>query len=340
MTGASLKEEINTLQQAFQADLKEIKDKKDLESVRIRYIGRKGRLSTLFSQMGSLDQEQRREAGQILNAFKCQVAAAIQEYDGAFEQRTQSKSVPDTTLPGDMPPVGRTHPISRVLREIIAVFHGMGFSIAEGPEVETEYYNFEALNFQKHHPARDMQDTLYTEDGYVLRTHTSPVQVRVMENQPPPVRVIAPGRCYRRDTPDATHSSVFYQVEGLYVDEGVTFSDLKGVILAFAKRMFGTNMQVRFRPSYFPFTEPSAEYDFLCLICQGRGCKVCKGTGWLEISGAGMVNPSVFEYVGYDSERITGWAFGMGVERVAMVLYGINDIRLFYENDVRFLNQF
>ncbi len=216
----------------------------------------------------------------------------------------------------------------------------MGFSVVRGPEVETQYYNFEALNIPKDHPAREMHDTLYLNDDMLMRTHTSPVQVRVMEKNPPPIRIISPGRCYRRDTPDATHSPVFWQVEGLCVDEGVTFSDLKGVIQSFAWMMFGKDIKIRFRPSYFPFTEPSAEYDFSCMICGGKGCRICKGTGWIEISGAGMVNPAVFKYVNYDSERYTGYAFGMGVERIAMLLYGINDIRLFYENDVRFLNQF
>jgi len=216
----------------------------------------------------------------------------------------------------------------------------MGFSVADGPEVETEYYNFEALNLPKGHPAREMQDTFFISDEIVLRTHTSPVQIRVMEKQSPPVRIIAPGRCYRRDTPDATHSPVFHQVEGLCVDEGITFADLKGVVLNFARSLFGSNIKIRFRPSFFPFTEPSAEYDFSCRFCSGKGCSVCKGTGWVEISGAGMVNPKVFEYVGYDSERYTGYAFGMGVERIAMLMYEVHDIRLFFENDVRFLNQF
>jgi len=216
----------------------------------------------------------------------------------------------------------------------------MGFSVAQGPEVETDYNNFEALNIPKGHPARDMQDTLYVNDSVVLRTHTSPVQIRVMERTKPPVRIIAPGRVFRRDTPDASHSTVFHQVEGLCVDEGVSFSDLKAVILTFAREIFGSDMKIRFRPSFFPFTEPSAEYDFTCMICRGKGCRVCKGTGWVEISGAGMVNPEVFKFVGIDPERYTGYAFGMGVERIAMLLFEVHDIRLFYENDVRFLNQF
>ena len=246
----------------------------------------------------------------------------------------------DTTIPGNWSDEGHFHPLTLVLRKIKSIFSSMGFTIAEGPEVETEYYNFEALNLPKDHPARDMQDTLFVEHGNVLRTHTSPVQIRVMENQSPPVRIISPGRCFRRDTPDASHSPFFHQVEGLCVDEGISFADLKGIILCFAKQLFGSDVKIRFRPSYFPFVEPGAEYDFSCLICKGKGCRVCKYTGWVEISGAGMVNPAVFEYVNYDSEKYTGYAFGMGVERIAMLLYQIPDIRLFFENDIRFLRQF
>ena len=216
----------------------------------------------------------------------------------------------------------------------------MGFIVLDGPELESDYYNFEALNIPKSHPARDMQDTLYITEDIVLRTHTSPVQIRVMERQKPPIRMIAPGRVYRRDTPDASHSPFFHQVEGLVVDEGVSFADLKGIIAAFAHRMFGKDIDVRFRPSFFPFTEPSAEYDFSCVFCRGKGCNVCKGTGWMEISGSGMVHPNVFKSVGLDSEKYTGYAFGMGIDRIAMLKYGINDIRLLFENDLRFLNQF
>jgi phenylalanyl-tRNA synthetase alpha chain len=224
--------------------------------------------------------------------------------------------------------------------QIKAVFLGMGFRIEDGPEIESDYYNFEALNIPKNHPARDMQDTLYISEEVVLRTHTSPVQIRVMESTKPPIRIIAPGRVYRKDTPDASHSPFFHQVEGLVVDEGISFGDLKGVITSFAHKMFGPDISVRFRPSFFPFTEPSAEYDFKCVFCRGAGCRVCKNTGWLEISGAGMVDPNVFEAVGYDPEKYTGYAFGMGVDRIAMLKYGIDDIRLFFENDMRFLTQF
>lgn len=339
VTDHSLLQRIQKTQEDFQFKLNKVRSTDDLEAVRIAYAGRKGIVSDLFKQLGSISPAERKEAGKSLNALKQTITEAIQE----SEKKLTSKGVQqkyDLTLPGEPGFTGRLHPLTYVLREIKSCFYNMGFSIAQGPEVETEYYNFEALNIPKGHPARDMQDTLFIDDDIVLRTHTSPVQIHVMENQPPPVRIIAPGRCYRRDTPDASHSPFFHQVEGLCVDEGVGFADLKGIILTFAKRMFGSDMKIRFRPSFFPFTEPSAEYDFSCLICRGRGCRVCKGTGWVEISGAGMVNPAVFQYVGYDPEKYTGYAFGMGVERIAMLLYEIPDIRLFYENDIRFLNQF
>jgi phenylalanyl-tRNA synthetase alpha chain len=232
------------------------------------------------------------------------------------------------------------HPLLQVLDEIKQIFIEMGFRIEEGPEVETDYHNFEALNIPAYHPSRDLQDTFYLPNNYVLRTHTSPVQIRTMEKQKPPVRMIAPGKCFRKDTPDATHSPIFHQVEGLCVDKAVSFADLKGVVLAFAKKLFGKDVRVRFRPGFFPFTEPSAEYDFSCIFCKGKGCRVCKGTGWLEISGAGMVNPAVFGFVDYDPTIYSGYAFGMGVERIAILRYQIPDIRIFYENDIRFLEQF
>jgi phenylalanyl-tRNA synthetase alpha chain len=289
-----------------------------------------------------LSEEDRRLAGQALNEIKNSMNQRFQDRMNAFGASGDTQTFFDYSLPGDVGYVGSIHPISTILREIKSCFTSMGFSVRQGPEVETEYYNFDALNIEKGHPARDMQDTLFIDESneIVLRTHTSPVQVHVMESQPPPVRIIAPGRCYRRDTPDATHSPVFHQVEGLCVDEGISFADLKGVIQTFAKRMFGSDMKIRFRPSFFPFTEPSAEYDFSCMICKGKGCRVCSGTGWVEISGAGMVNPAVFKAVGYDPEKYTGYAFGMGVERIAMLVYEVHDIRLFYENDMRFLLQF
>ncbi len=331
---------IDTLEIEFNKLLNELSDLKELESLRIKYLGRKGYISHFFRDLETLSLDERKKVGKVLNNLKDRIESKLTEYKQVLQKKESTKKYLDPTLPGDKLPIGHYHPITTVLRQIISCFQGMGFSITQGPEVETEYYNFEALNIPKEHPARDMQDTLFVNDNIVLRTHTSPVQIRVMEKQPPPLRIIAPGRVYRRDTPDATHSPVFHQVEGLCVDENVTFADLKGVILVFAKYMFGSDMKIRFRPSFFPFTEPSAEYDFICLICRGKGCRVCKGTGWIEISGAGMVNPEVFKYVNYDSERYTGYAFGMGVERLAMLLYEVHDIRLFYENDVRFLNQF
>ena len=340
MSLSDLKEQILTMEREFADDCKDIRILPDIQSIHIKYLGRKGQVAQLFKSLGSFQEDDRRIAGKELNQFKNLIETDLTEKKGNLPSEKNKKHNIDISLPGNAVPVGRLHPITSVLREIKSCFSSMGFTIAQGPEVETEYYNFEALNIPKGHPARDMQDTLFINENIVLRTHTSPVQIRVMESQSPPIRIIAPGRCYRRDTPDSTHSPVFHQVEGLCVDEGISFSDLKGVILTFAKRMFGSDMKIRFRPSFFPFTEPSAEYDFSCLICRGKGCRVCKGTGWIEISGAGMVNPAVFRYVDYDSDKYTGYAFGMGVERIAMLLYEVHDIRLFYENDIRFLDQF
>lgn len=332
----------NDIRKEFEHALQEAHDADSFEQLRINYLGRKGKIASLFSQLGQVSPENRKSAGQALNELKQEVTEA---YQNALEQlRASASSVEsiDLTLPGELPFLGNHHPLTKVFREITDCFRSMGFSIAQGPEIETEYYNFEALNIPEGHPARDMHDTFYVDQNrqMVMRTHTSPVQIHVMENQQPPIRIIAPGRCYRNDTPDATHSPFFHQVEGLCVDENITMADLKGVILNFAQRMFGSDMKIRFRASFFPFTEPSAEYDFTCLICRGKGCRVCKGTGWIEISGAGMVNPAVFKYVNYDPEKYTGYAFGMGVERIAMLLYGVHDIRMFYENDIRFLQQF
>ena len=340
MTTTTLKKKIKKLEEEFDKSFSEAKTTAEVEDLRILFLGRKGLITGLFNELSTLSPDDRRAAGKAVNDLKQKIHTAIADRKKKMTQEPASKASIDVTLPGNTYPAGRYHPLTTVLRQIKDAFYRMGFSVVEGFEVETEYYNFEALNIPKGHPARDMHDTLFVGDEMVLRTHTSPVQVRVMENQPPPVRIISPGRCYRRDTPDATHSPAFYQVEGLCVDEGVTFADLKGVILTLAQTMFGSDMKIRFRPSFFPFTEPSAEYDFSCLICRGKGCRTCKGTGWIEISGAGMVNPEVFKYVGYDSEKYTGYAFGMGVERVAMLMYEIPDIRLFYENDIRFLQQF
>ena len=336
----SIQSQLDTANNKFRMDIESAQSLAQIEQIRIDYLGRKGLLKSFFSQMGNLAPEERRSFGQLLNDFKVEIEKAIEKKQASLQETEQTNAFFDVTLPGEPQFIGRLHPLSKVLKDVKACFVSMGFQVAQGPEIESEYYNFEALNIPKGHPARDMQDTLFIDDGIVLRTHTSPVQVRVMESQTPPIRVISPGQCYRRDTPDATHSPAFHQVEGLCVDEGVNFADLKGVILTFAQKMFGSDVKIRFRPSFFPFTEPSAEYDFSCQMCKGKGCRVCKGTGWIEISGAGMVNPAVFDHVNYDTEKYTGFAFGMGLERLAMLMYEVNDIRLFYENDVRFLHQF
>jgi phenylalanyl-tRNA synthetase alpha chain len=277
------------------------------------------------------------------NLAKAEIESALEArlavLEGLERRARLAADRPDLTLPGRRVVPGSLHPLTRVLDEIVDVFTGMGFAVAEGPEVELDYYNFEALNIPKDHPARDMQDTFYVGGEILLRTHTSPVQIRTMERQKPPVRIICPGRVYRRDA-DITHSPVFHQVEGLAVDRGITMGDLKGTLELFARELFGADSRIRFRPSFFPFTEPSAEVDVLCFLCKGGGCRVCKASGWLEILGSGMVHPRILRAMGYDTEEVTGWAFGMGVERVAMLRYGIDDIRLFFENDLRFLAQF
>lgn len=339
-TISDIEKKVQSLKETFDHSVTDIKSVSELEGLRVRFLGRRGHISELFKNLEMLPLEEKRGAGKVINDLKNNVQTVIQDRKATLDEGEDARPKIDTTLPGNRGYIGRYHPITTVLRQIKSIFHKMGFSVVEGLEVETEYYNFEALNIPKGHPARDMHDTLFVGNEIVLRTHTSPVQVRVMESQKPPVRIISPGRCYRRDTPDATHSPAFYQVEGLCVDEGITFADLKGVILTFAKSLFGSDMKIRFRPSFFPFTEPSAEYDFSCLMCRGKGCRVCKDTGWIEISGAGMVNPAVYKYVDYDEEKYTGYAFGMGVERITMLMYEVNDIRLFYENDVRFIRQF
>jgi phenylalanyl-tRNA synthetase alpha chain len=275
------------------------------------------------------------EAKQALEALLEEKLEAARD---AERRAARARQRVDLTLPGRRPPFGTVHPLTRVQDEIVSTFMGLGFSVAEGPEIESDYYNFEALNIPRDHPARDMQDTFYLSDDTLLRTHTSPVQIRTMQSQPPPVRIVVPGKVYRRDA-DITHSPMFHQVEGLAVDRDISMADLKGTLELFARRMFGADSRIRFRPSFFPFTEPSAEVDVLCFACGGAGCRVCTSSGWLEILGSGMVHPQVLTNVGYDPEEFTGWAFGMGIERVAMLKYGVDDIRLFYENDLRFLHQ-
>ncbi|MCM2263707.1 MAG: phenylalanine--tRNA ligase subunit alpha [Desulfuromonadales bacterium] len=315
----------------------------DLQQVRARFLGKKGELTALMKGVGSLPAEQRPIVGALANEVKDRLEtlfnSRLEELRAVELQRRLTAERVDVTLPGRRLRRGSRHPITQVTEEIVSIFASLGFGVAEGPEVERDFYNFEALNIPRDHPARDMQDTFYVSDDVVLRTHTSPVQVRTMLNQAPPVRVVAPGTVYRRDS-DITHSPMFHQIEGFLVDRRVTFGDLKGMLTTFINEYFGTGIGVRFRPSFFPFTEPSAEVDIQCVICGGGGCRVCKNSGWLEILGSGMIDPEVFKAVGYDPEIYTGFAFGMGIERIAMLKYGVNDLRLFFENDLRFLKQF
>lgn len=343
MSEVDVKEKINqlhALKNNFEDDVKNCSQLSELEQVRIKYLSKKGLLNQFYSFLGKVGTEERPLFGKELNDIRTQLNTIFKEKVTLYGDLERKKEMIDISLPGIEPFLGTKHPLTQTLEEIKEIFSFMGFEIAEGPEIENDYYTFEALNIPENHPAREMQDTFYLENGLLLRPHTSNVQIHVMEENQPPIRMIAPGRCYRKDTPDASHTPFFHQVEGLCVDEGITFADLKGVVSTFGKKMFGEDVRVRFRPSFFPFTEPSAEYDFSCIICKGKGCKTCKGTGWLEIAGAGMVDPEVFNFVGYDSEKYTGYAFGMGVERITMLKYGINDIRYLYENDLRFLKQF
>ena len=333
------------LQQIKEAALLELKAADcDTEALRVRYLGKKGELTAVLRGMGALTPEERPLIGQMANEVRAEIEAALtarvaEEKEKALNDRLAREKL-DVTMPGTPSRMGHQHPLTRAQREMEEIFIGMGFEIAEGPEVEYDYYNFKALNIPENHPARDTQDTFYITDNILLRSQTSPVQVRVMEKQSPPIRVISPGRVYRSDALDATHSPLFHQREGLVVDKGITMSDLKGTLETFAKKMFGEETKIRFRPHHFPFTEPSAEVDVSCFVCGGKGCRVCKGEGWIEILGAGMVHPFVLENCGIDPEVYSGFAFGMGLERVTMTRYGIDDIRLFYENDERFLKQF
>lgn len=315
-------------------------DIKGLEQIRVRYLGRKGELATLFKGLVALPDEERRRVGKVLNEAKVELEALLNGAMDLAREKLRSRAESfDVTIPGRRPLRGHLHPITQTALEIGRIFSGLGFETVEGPEIELDYYNFEALNIPRDHPARDMQDTFYISEDVVLRTHTSPIQVRVMEKRRPPIRIIAPGRTYRCDS-DVTHTPMFHQVEGLMVGENISFGDLKGILTVFVHQMFGPHVGLRFRPSFFPFTEPSAEVDIQCVMCRGTGCRVCSQTGWLEILGSGMVDPEVFKMVGYDPEAVTGFAFGMGIERIAMLKYGIDDLRLFFENDLRFLRQF
>ena len=334
---------VRTIVDGAREEIERAATRRDLDEARVRYLGKKGALTQLLRALPDLAPAERPVVGREANLAKAEIESVLEARQAALESVERRARLaadrPDLTLPGRRLVPGGLHPLTRVHDEIVDVFTGMGFAVAEGPEVELDYYNFEALNIPKDHPARDMQDTFYVGGEILLRTHTSPVQIRTMERQKPPVRIIVPGRVYRRDA-DITHSPVFHQVEGLAVDRGISMGDLKGTLELFARELFGADSRIRFRPSFFPFTEPSAEVDVLCFLCKGGGCRVCKASGWLEILGSGMVHPRILRAMGYDTEEVTGWAFGMGIERVAMLRYGIDDIRLFYENDLRFLSQF
>lgn len=334
--------ELAELRVALAQDAALLGDEAALEAFRVRYLGRKGILAGLFARLAAAGATERPELGKAIHGFQSEVEAQLAAAKAALAARAETALPPgfDPSLPGRVPWLGRRHVLAAALGEIVDTFRGMGFSVADGPEVELDAYNFQALNFPVDHPSRDAQDTFYVDDGVLLRTHTSPVQVRYMQAHPPPVRIIAPGRVYRNEAIDASHAAEFHQVEGLYVDDGVTMGDLVTTLQQFAYEFFGRAARLRFRPHFFPFTEPSAEADMLCFGCQGQGCRICGNTGWIEVLGAGMVHPHVFHAAGYDPEQVTGFAFGLGVERIAMLRHGIEDIRLFLENDLRFLSQF
>lgn len=339
-----MKEKLEQIKADVESILKDAADLDTLENIRIKYLGKKGELTSVLKGMGKLSKEERPKIGALANEIRSKLEAELDEKKTAIasklEEAKLKAEVIDVTMPGKKHSEGKLHPLTKVLNEIKDIFIGMGFQIADGPEVEYDYYNFEALNIPKDHPARDTQDTFYIEDNIVLRTQTSGMQVRVMEKTKPPIRIIAPGRVYRSDTVDATHSPVFHQIEGLVVDKNVTMADLKGTLEMFTKSLYGEDTKVRFRPHHFPFTEPSAEMDVSCFVCGGKGCSVCKGEGWIEVLGCGMVHPKVLANCDIDPEEYSGFAFGIGLERIAMGKYDIDDLRLFFENDLRFLKQF
>jgi len=335
--------ELEDLQKKAESEIAEARTEKDLLEVKTRYLGRKGLLTGLLRNIGQVSPEERplfgKQSNEVKEILTEKIEAALAGIKVIEKGDILAREKIDVTLEGRRIKPGKLHPVTQIRNEICSIFASFGFSVVEGPEVEMDYYNFEALNIPKDHPARDMQDTFYIEDNIVLRTHTSPVQIRTMLKQAPPVRILSPGRVYRPDS-DVSHTPMFHQIEGLLVDRGISFADLKGILTVFLQEVFGAETRLRFRPSFFPFTEPSAEVDIQCVMCCGRGCRVCGQTGWLEILGSGMVDPEVFKNVGYDSEEYTGFAFGLGLERIAMLKYGISDIRLFFENDWRFLEQF
>ncbi|MGI6451574.1 MAG: phenylalanine--tRNA ligase subunit alpha [Desulfitobacteriia bacterium] len=340
-----MREEIAKIKEETLSKLERLRTPEELQDLKVKVMGKKGSLTSLLKQMGSLKPEERPQMGQIINEVRNQLEKAWELKEKELEKEALAKRLEEETIDISLPgfPIlrGHQHPLTKVIEEIEDIFLGMGFTVAEGPEIETDYYNFEALNLPKDHPARDMQDTFFITEDILLRTQTSPVQVRTMERLRPelPVKIIAPGKVFRNDD-DATHSPMFHQVEGLLVDKGVRMSDLKGILLYFSRQMFGEGREIRLRPSFFPFTEPSAEVDVSCMLCGGEGCRLCKGTGWIEILGSGMVHPRVLEMGGYNPKEVTGFAFGMGVERIAMLKYGIEDMRLLFDNDIRFLEQF
>ncbi len=339
-----LKEKLEAIRALAEKQLLETSSRQELESLRVQILGKKGELTAILKQMGSLSPEERPIMGQKANEVRAFIESKVAERQAELKAKENelrlAKETIDVTLPGERHPLGHKHPLSIVLDEVKDIFIGMGFQIATGPEVEWDYYNFEALNLPPDHPARDTQDTFYITEKMLLRTQTSPVQIRVMEKQQPPIRVIAPGRVYRSDAVDATHSPFFHQIEGLVVDEGITMGDLKGNLMQFAKRLYGEQTQIRLRPHHFPFTEPSCEMDVTCFKCGGKGCPMCKGEGWVEILGGGMVHPKVLKNGGIDPEKYSGYAFGVGLERLTMFRFNIDDMRLLYENDMRFLSQF
>jgi phenylalanyl-tRNA synthetase alpha chain len=337
-----MEQELRQLQAEAETKLSTLENLKELEEIRVHYLGRKGLFTGLLRQLGKVSAEDRPRLGKLANEIKDELEQKFnaKRSELAVSAKGAARERDDLSLPGRRLPFGRLHPVTQIMDEVCLIFVDLGFAVAEGPDVELDYYNFEALNIPQHHPARDMHDTFYISDSILLRTHTSPMQIRAMEREKPPLRIIAPGKVYRCDS-DITHTPMFHQVEGFLVDRKVSFADLKGVLTVFCQKMFDQeDIRLRFRPSFFPFTEPSAEVDIGCVICRGKGCRVCKQTGWLEILGAGMIDPEVLKMVDYDPEEFTGFAFGLGIERIAMLKYGIDDIRLFYENDLRFLNQF
>ena len=336
-----LDKNITEIKESFSLDIKSVSSIKDVEEIRIKYFSRNGLVPQLFELLKEALKDDKPELGKKLNLLRDELTSQFDEVkDKISSSQTNEENKIDLTLPGNNFIIGSKHILTQTLDEIKSIFKGLGFSVANGPELESDYYNFESLNFPADHPARDMQDTFFVSKDFLLRTHTTPVQIRIMEKQAPPVRAIMPGKVYRNEAVSARSYCMFHQVDGIYVDTDVTFAELKGTLVSFAKQFYGSDLKYRFRPSFFPFTEPSAEMDITCYLCHGKGCKICKNSGWLEILGCGMVDPNVFKFVNYDSEKFTGYAFGMGIDRIALLKYGITDIRIFFDNDLRFLKQF